>query len=244
MRSAWVTTSWDDGHPLDFKLAELLRQYRLPATFYVPLASSEHRVMGKRDIAELSQGVEIGGHTLNHVVLNQIPAPQARQEIRGCKEALEDITGKKVTMFCYPRGKFNPRVISLVKDAGFIGARTAIRYFVTIPQDIFRLHTTSIVGGFSRFATLRHLLYRLNPAGFSLYLKKGMPQDWVAVAQLFFDYVLKHGGLWHLWGHSWEIEARGQWRELERLLQWVSHRPGVRYLANGELVQALQVEVF
>ena len=32
-RVAYITTSWDDGHPLDFRVAELLAKYGLPGTF-------------------------------------------------------------------------------------------------------------------------------------------------------------------------------------------------------------------
>ena len=41
-----ITTSWDDGHPLDFKLAELLNKYNLKGTFYIPRSNAEHRVYG------------------------------------------------------------------------------------------------------------------------------------------------------------------------------------------------------
>ena len=33
-----ITTSWDDGHPLDLRLAELLHKYDVPATFYIPVS--------------------------------------------------------------------------------------------------------------------------------------------------------------------------------------------------------------
>ena len=36
-----VTTSWDDGHRLDLRLAEILDEYQLPATFYISPASTE-----------------------------------------------------------------------------------------------------------------------------------------------------------------------------------------------------------
>ena len=33
--AVFVTTSWDDGHVLDHKVANLLESYDLPGTFYV-----------------------------------------------------------------------------------------------------------------------------------------------------------------------------------------------------------------
>jgi hypothetical protein len=32
-RVAYITTSWDDGHPLDLRVAELLAKYGLKDTF-------------------------------------------------------------------------------------------------------------------------------------------------------------------------------------------------------------------
>src|SRR5688500_11915407 len=36
-KAAIVTTSWDDGHPLDIRLAEMLARHGVAGTFYVPL---------------------------------------------------------------------------------------------------------------------------------------------------------------------------------------------------------------
>jgi len=58
-----ITTSWDDGHPKDFKIAELLDKYNLQATFYIPKENAEHEVMKEERILELSKKYEIGGHT-------------------------------------------------------------------------------------------------------------------------------------------------------------------------------------
>jgi hypothetical protein len=33
---AFLTASWDDGHPLDFRIADMLERYGLTGTFYVP----------------------------------------------------------------------------------------------------------------------------------------------------------------------------------------------------------------
>ena len=37
--STCITTSWDDGHPLDLRVAELLAKYGLQGTFYVPMTA-------------------------------------------------------------------------------------------------------------------------------------------------------------------------------------------------------------
>jgi putative transposase len=47
MDKAVVTTSWDDGHPLDLKLAELLKKYDIPATLYMPMDNPEREWLEK-----------------------------------------------------------------------------------------------------------------------------------------------------------------------------------------------------
>jgi hypothetical protein len=60
--------------------------------------------------------------------------------------------------------------------------------------------------------------------------------NWVEFAKLIFDAVLRRGGLWHLFGHSWEIEELKLWDGLTEILDYVANRPGVLYLANGPIV--------
>jgi hypothetical protein len=57
--------------------------------------------------------------------------------------------------------------------------------------------------------------------------------DVMAIAQ--FDLMLATGGVFHLWGHSWEVEKNGDWARLERVFAHIARRPGVRYVDNGEL---------
>jgi hypothetical protein len=35
----YITTSWDDGHPSDLRVAELLIKHGLRGTFYVPMTA-------------------------------------------------------------------------------------------------------------------------------------------------------------------------------------------------------------
>lgn len=68
--------------------------------------------------------VELGGHTLTHANLVDLDEDAARQEIAGCKTALEATFGVPVPTFCYPFGLFGEREVRLVREAGFVGAVT------------------------------------------------------------------------------------------------------------------------
>jgi hypothetical protein len=49
-------------------------------------------------------------------------------------------------------------------------------------------------------------------------------------------------GVFHLWGHSWEIERFGQWENLDRVLRMMGElSPGALCLTNGELVNQTMI---
>ena len=52
-----ITTSWDDGHSLDLKLAGLLQKYDIPATFYIPVIHIKREHMTPQEIREIAQKV-------------------------------------------------------------------------------------------------------------------------------------------------------------------------------------------
>jgi len=76
------------------------------------------------------EGMEIGGHTVNHPILAMLDEEEARAEIVGGKRQLEEIIGAPVTLFAYPSGKpgrdYGPRDVRLVKEAGFVAAVSTI----------------------------------------------------------------------------------------------------------------------
>src|ERR1700756_5209192 len=102
MHPAIFTTSWDDGHPLDFRIAELLTKYSLAGTFYVPPKNQYCEVMSAAEIRQLSGVFEIGGHTLHHLPVDGLPDSVAREEIVAGKRLLEAIIGKCCRIFSFP----------------------------------------------------------------------------------------------------------------------------------------------
>ena len=59
--------------------------------------------------------------------------------------------------------------------------------------------------------------------------------EWDALAKAMFDCVVKKGGVFHIWGHSWEIDERHDWERLENVFRYISANPKVNYVTNGEL---------
>lgn len=226
-----VTTSWDDGHRLDMKLADLLEAYGLTGTFYV--SSENHELtptdrLSKGAIKDLnSRGFEIGAHTLTHPHLGTLSNADATIEINGSKNRLEAIIGRPVTSFCYPYGDYRPTTVGLVKAAGFKYARTVARYRI--------VHGASLEAGTSVHA-YRHLpdLPRLIlVAGFNPVKAWKMWRDWSELAITLFDRAVATGNDFHLWGHSWEIDANHDWPRLERTLAHIASTKHFRAVTNG-----------
>ena len=65
-------------------------------------------------------------------------------------------------------------------------------------------------------------------------------QDWLELGKAKFDRVLRKGGVWHLYGHPWEIEKLGLWAQLKEMLEYVSNRGGVQYVTNGRLLDVVR----
>jgi hypothetical protein len=51
-------------------------------------------------------------------------------------------------------------------------------------------------------------------------------------------HALKFGGVFHLWGHSWELQETGQWQRLDELLRFMSRFVSqATPLTNGQISQ-------
>ena len=231
----YITVSVDDGYPADFRVADLLRKYGLQATFYVPVHNSEHAVMTPAQLRQLSQEFEIGGHTYNHTALNSLSETDAWKEIYDGKRELEEILGQPIVSFCYPKGKFNRTTPALVKRAGFLGGRTCLFNLTAFPRDPFLWGLTTHACGHSKLIQARHAVLEQNFAGlqnfFTIY--KGAT-DWFTHFSHGLDHVEKHGGIAHLYFHSWEIDELGDWERLESALRAASQR-GFTAATNGAL---------
>jgi peptidoglycan-N-acetylglucosamine deacetylase len=236
---AWLTTSWDDGHTLDSRMAELLSKYGLPGTFYIPLENCPRgHVMDSRAIREIATGFEVGAHTVHHVALSEVSDEEAATEIKAPKKILEDITGKPCEMFCFPKGRFRRTQLRLVGDAGFIAARTVELMSCELPhaQDGTLVMPTTIHAYEHRTSEyLRNFAKRMAAGNLMNYLRSPR-RNWVATARWFLEHTIQHGGVFHLWGHSWEIEEQGLWEQLEDVLRIVSeHKDAVRLATNFDI---------
>lgn len=195
-------TSWDDGHKLDLKLATLLRKYKIPATFYIPTDTKE---LTWPEVRRLAKDFEIGSHTITHPQdLKKLDYVEKWSEIQTSKDILEKMLDKPVKKFCYPRGRFDEECVEIVRDAGYEEARTTMVDYLYVGKSETPFSKPTAVHVYPR--------------------EEYGDKHWLVFARELFDEA-DRGGDWvfHLWGHSWEIEKLGLWVELEEFFRYVKH---------------------
>jgi peptidoglycan-N-acetylglucosamine deacetylase len=237
MRTVYVTTSWDDGHELDLRLASELADHGMAGTFYIApqcreIAAANRLTDGA--LRELDAGSEIGAHTLTHPRLPAIPDDVALREILDGKDAVEQVIGHTVVSFCYPYGAFSDHHPAMVRSAGFTSARTVERFRTDVPSDPFRTGTTT--HAYQHLVDGPQILRRT----WSPRRAVGLYRNWELLGRQLFEEVCSTGGVFHLWGHSWEIDANDDWSRLRSMLNEISDRDVV-FVTNGELAAELQV---
>lgn len=201
-----IITSWDDGAAQDVQLAELLAKYNLPAIFYWSWAMSLSLRMTKiskwlsrPQCSEIAGRFEIGSHTMTHPELPKLSPNGIRYELTESRRRWQDFTGQPINSFCYPRGYTHPTVARLVQQAGYFDARTVIVGHLDQGSDPYNQPTTVHVGvNRKEYGTVRWQDY----ARQQLVRGRATPDS-----------------VYHLWGHSWEIDRENAWADLESLFK-------------------------
>ena len=197
MKKIWFITSWDDGSLFDFRIANLLHRYNFPGIFFIPNITelSDDQIEHLDDM-----GFTIGGHTVNHPPdLKLLEGQQLKDEIVLNKKYLEDVIGKEIKWFCYPKGRYNDETIKELVEAGYKYARTTVSGSTKEIENPYRIKTSV------------HVYPQNNVYG---------KPDWEEQAKKLLNEVIKRGGVFHLWGHSWEVDKFNQWKQLESFLRY------------------------
>lgn len=126
-RKTIVSLTFDDGSADHVEVARLLADRGLHATFFVNSnhVGVEPKYLDWAQVQEIaSLGHEIGGHTSDHVKLDETPEDEAAEQIDADRRELR-AQGYEVTSFAYPYGAWNETARVLVAEAGYLSARRA-----------------------------------------------------------------------------------------------------------------------
>jgi peptidoglycan/xylan/chitin deacetylase (PgdA/CDA1 family) len=168
---------FDDGVREDLIVAELLAKRKLKAVFSIPLRSIGTHLY-KEDILKLASVGEIASHGITHmnlVRLVKVSPSLVRREVLYSKIYLEKLVEKPVYTFTYPYGAYNTIVKRLVKEAGYLFART-MNPFNTSLQNVaihrYEVPITLSDGVFNKYQITRAILNFDVRASFSFWLFK------------------------------------------------------------------------
>ncbi|GAB4080168.1 polysaccharide deacetylase family protein [Modestobacter muralis] len=119
-----VTLTFDDGDADQLAAAQTLRDNGLAGTFYVPSGwIGAPGYLSRADLGSIAAaGHEIGGHTVNHADLTQVPATEAKAQICNGRATLQS-WGFQPRSFAYPFSTSNPTVEQLAAQCGYDTSR-------------------------------------------------------------------------------------------------------------------------
>lgn len=151
----------DDGYKDNLtRMLPLLEKYNMSATVYVVSDETHNRwdvdhptnpdtrieLLSPDEIRALDRSgrVEIGGHTLTHAKLDELPPEEQRYEIVENKRQLEGILGHPLTSFAYPFGHLNESAKREVQAAGYCFAVATDSGPKAMHQDLFEIRRIAI----------------------------------------------------------------------------------------------------
>ena len=220
-----VSFTFTGGYRGQERAARVLARHDVAGTFYV-----SSRLVGLPDYLEAvdlraiaASGSEIGGGTARHQDLSTMSAKRVLQEVCADRSLLSS-WGFPMTSFAYPHGSWTYTAQTAVQKCGYNSARGLAQLRVSDshcsacppseslpPLNVYDLRTTSPDAG---VAALERTIAHAQSAG----------GGWVVVA------------LDHVCGCPDLGRDALSPRELERLVRWVSHRPGVQVRTVNEVV--------
>ena len=119
-----VSLTFDDGDADNYVVREDLSRNNLHATFYVVSSFiGNNEYMTETQLRNLyTDGNEIGGHSLSHGHLPNLPLSELREQV--CQDRLNLLDlGFDAVSFAYPGGEINDEVKKVVKDCGYNNGR-------------------------------------------------------------------------------------------------------------------------
>lgn len=206
-----VVTSWDDGAANDQRCAAALEKHGFRGTFFL----MQNKASDKAFLADLeSRGMEIASHSLNHPHAWTIAPDLWAAECLQMRLRLEAALGHPVISFAYPYGyvqaydQDGDYVLRGVREAGYLSGRST------------RNGGESITGYAEPLAlvTDAHFLARADR----------IEQAWQRAST-------QPGGVFYLWGHSYEIRNDADWGKFDAQLARYGRQPGAWYATQGQL---------
>ncbi len=127
-----VILTFDDGYVDHYThVFPALRQYGFTGTFFVITGTADagsSQYLTWEQIREMADaGMDMESHTKSHVDLRGRPYDMLVYELLGSVESLAAYSGKSPAMFCYPVGRYDMDVLTVLEALGIRRAVTTER---------------------------------------------------------------------------------------------------------------------
>jgi peptidoglycan/xylan/chitin deacetylase (PgdA/CDA1 family) len=120
--------TFDDGSETDLlAAASTLKQHGFGGTFYVTAGfTGTQGYMSPAQVRQLSEsGFEIGSHSMTHRYLSDLNDAVLHEEIVDSKKRIEEMIGKPIRHFSCPGGRYDRRVATFAREAGYTTVATS-----------------------------------------------------------------------------------------------------------------------
>ncbi|HEX9757365.1 MAG TPA: polysaccharide deacetylase family protein [Nitrospiria bacterium] len=118
-----IVITFDDTQLSNYTLAlPLLKSYGFSGEFFIAtqFIGKGKDLLEENHIKEMAKNqMSIQSHTHTHRFLNDLAPDQIYEELEKSKDILQDITGKKVSFFSCPGGRFTESVLEISKKMGY-----------------------------------------------------------------------------------------------------------------------------
>ena len=157
----WFCVTFDDGYLDNLTDAlPLLLELKVPATIFVPTAIIDRtatyswyrrppEALTWDDLRELLETgvIDVQSHTKTHRSLSRLSDHEARDELEGSKQALEQQLGRTITSLAFPAGVYDSRTIAFAQDAGYRATLTTLPGLNPGGRSLYELRRTMLLTG-------------------------------------------------------------------------------------------------
>lgn len=113
-----VSISFDCAWGVEYtdQMLSVMEKYGVKSTFFCVQFWVEKYPDYVKKISDM--GHEVETHSSTHNYMSKLDKEKIKEELLSSKKAIEDITGKEVTLFRPPYGDYNDKLVLTVKEVG------------------------------------------------------------------------------------------------------------------------------
>ena len=145
-----VILTFDDGYADSYEnVFPVLKSLSYTGSFFLlsGLAGAPGYMTWEQAKEMESQGMDIQAHGVQHLDLTAISEESAELQITRSKDDIELYVGNRVTIFCYPSGRYSADTVAMVRKAGYLAAVTTVSGEAMTTSHLYELPRIRVSSG-------------------------------------------------------------------------------------------------